>query len=86
MTHHLTNDICRRLRDAGLPQPEIEYLLQYLPNEITISRDSHGKWYIGFVKLDGLKITGFDIIAEAYNLLHAAALAYLHIHEKTPAS
>lgn len=139
MTHHLTHDLCRRLRNAGLPQPEnmelgqnwyvkdnsmavianfdigtqdvyfwekaggyiisyyiefletsifhpsLEYLLQHLPNEMTLRRDSHGKWYFGTEKMDGLKITGFEAIAEADTPLQAAALAYLHLHEKTSA-
>lgn len=135
MTHHLLHYFCRRLRDAGLPQPEnpefgqiwvrendttfiysrgqtdlilstndgaimisyeafkaqfifhpsIEYLLQHLPNEMTLRRDSHGKWYFGTEKMDGLKITGFEAIAEADTPLQAAALAYLHLHEKTSA-
>lgn len=130
----LPYDICLRLRDAGLPQPEgaigqfwyltrypggtlendvlsvvmqhysnsknltfmpldggnnpnqhlkvfcpdAEYLIEHLPNGYKFKKKSDG---IHFGPKEAIK-SDFDI---EKSITHAAATAYLHIHEKTPA-
>lgn len=138
---HLTHDLCRRLRDAGLPQPEVaprqnwyrpeasesciilridkqndlsivfydpekksflqtietsfdgyfifhptlEYLLRQLGSDAVLEYYSkHGSWEVKTTTAGEIYL--FDRTQPETlpaNALKAAALAYLHLHEKT---